>query len=52
LLIKGIIDLYEDYNNQYLIKGILKSNKFKNSYHGFHVREVEIYNKYYYKYIL
>ena len=38
--IKGIIDLYEDYNNnQVLIKGILKSNKFKNSYHGFHVHE-------------
>ena len=38
--IKGIIDLYEDLqNNQVIIKGQLKSNKFKNSYHGFHVHE-------------
>lgn len=38
--IKGIIDLYEDLqNNQVAIKGQLKSNKFKNSYHGFHVHE-------------
>ena len=38
--IKGIIDLYEDIqNNLVIIKGQLKSNKFKNSYHGFHVHE-------------
>lgn len=38
--IKGIIDLYEDLeNNQVFLTGVLKSNKFKNSYHGFHVHE-------------
>ena len=38
--IKGIIDLYEDIqNNLVIIKGQLRSNKFKNSYHGFHVHE-------------
>jgi Cu-Zn family superoxide dismutase len=38
--INGIIDFYEDYeNNHVLITGQLKSNKFKNSYHGFHVHE-------------
>ena len=38
--IKGIIDFYEDSNNnQVFIKGTLKSNKYKNSYHGFHVHE-------------
>ncbi len=38
--ISGIIEFYEDYkNNQVYVKGQLKSNRFKNSYHGFHVHE-------------
>lgn len=38
--IKGIIEFFENYkNNEVLIKGELRSNKFKNSYHGFHVHE-------------
>ena len=38
--INGIIDFCEDYkNNQVFIKGQLKSNKFKDSQHGFHIHE-------------
>ena len=38
--IKGVIELYEDIQgNQVIIRGQLKSNKFKNSYHGFHIHE-------------
>lgn len=39
-IINGIIEFFEDYkNNQVYIKGKLKSNKFRDSYHGFHVHE-------------
>ena len=38
--IKGSIDFFEDQtNNQIHISGELKSNKYKDSYHGFHVHE-------------
>tara|TARA_B100000886_G_scaffold299262_1_gene227742 strand:- start:150 stop:644 length:495 start_codon:yes stop_codon:yes gene_type:complete len=38
--IKGVIDLYEDLqNDQVIIRGRLKSDIFTNSYHGFHVHE-------------
>jgi len=38
--IKGIIEFYEDpSNNQVNIIGQLKSTKYKDSYHGFHVHE-------------
>ena len=38
--IKGTIDFYEDLkNNQVIISGQLISNKYKKSYHGFHVHE-------------
>ena len=38
--IQGTIDFYEDLkNNQVLISGQLISNKYKKSYHGFHVHE-------------
>ena len=38
--INGIIDFYEDYkSNNVLIIGQLKSNKFKDSQHGFHIHE-------------
>ena len=38
--IQGTIDFYEDLkNNQVIISGQLISNKYKKSYHGFHIHE-------------
>ena len=36
--LKGIVEFYEK-NNKVVIKGVLKSNKYKNSIHGIHIHE-------------
>ncbi len=36
--VKGVVEFFEK-GNKVVIKGTLKSSKYKNSYHGIHIHE-------------